>query len=146
VPEAPVMPVPVVVGRITIDIFWLIRNIGIGTISAVLAPAVFKFSIAVIEKPEPGANNHSKINACNAAHKLFAHHVRSFLEASNLGGIHPSSVETVASLLSAAVLSEISISSIEILNCTFWFATRYLRRGKPISADLTAQPRFSAAR
>ena len=51
-PEAPVMPVPVVEGRITIDIFRLIRNIGIGTISAVLAPAVFKFSIAVIEKLE----------------------------------------------------------------------------------------------
>jgi len=50
------MLVPVVVGRITIDIFWLIRNISIGTISAVLTPAVFKFSIAVIEKPEAAPN------------------------------------------------------------------------------------------
>ena len=55
-PELPVMPVPVVVGRITIDIFWLIRNIGIGTISAVSASTVFKFSIRIIEKPEVASN------------------------------------------------------------------------------------------
>jgi hypothetical protein len=44
------MPVPIVVGRMTIDIFWLIRNIGIGNISAVVPAGVFKFSIVIIEK------------------------------------------------------------------------------------------------
>ena len=39
------MPVPMVVGRMAIDMFWLIRNIGLTNISALTATTLFKFSI-----------------------------------------------------------------------------------------------------